>query len=175
MEKMYKDDLRDILEELPCPEVILSVDCKGKKDLMTATAMWLSYDPVIVAIYIRPDRMTHDLVKEAREFAINVCSEEQAPLALDVGTSTGREADKIKQFNIKTAKAQFIRSPLIDGCVANYECKVVNSFEIGNHTCFLGLVVGYRKDNNLKPLNRFRGKTYKLGEALAEVKIEYPH
>ena len=175
MEKMYKDDLRDILEELPCPEVILSVNCNGKKDLMTATAMWVSYDPVIVAIYIRPDRMTHDLVKDAREFAINVCSEEQASLALDVGTSTGREEDKIKKFNIKTVNAQFIRSPLLAGCVANYECKVVNSFEIGNHTCFLGLVVGYRKDNNLKPLNRFRGKTYKLGEALAEVKIEYPH
>ena len=175
MEKMYKDDLREILEELPCPEVILSVNSNGKKDLMTATAMWVSYDPVIVAIYIQPDRMTHDLVKDAREFAINVCSEEQASLALDVGTSTGREADKLKKFNVKTVEAKFIRSPLLAGCVANYECKVVNAFEIGNHTCFLALVVGYRKDKSLKPLNRFRGKTYKLGEALAEVRIEYPH
>ena len=175
MKEMYKEELRDILEELPCPETIISVQANGKKDLMTATAMWVSYDPVLVAIYIHPSRLTHNLVQQAREFAVNVCSEAQSELAVNVGTVTGKGVDKFKKFKVKTVAPELIKSPLLADCVANYECKVVNSFEVGNHTCFIGLVVAYKTNRKLMPLNRFRGKTYTLGKVVGNVRIAYPH
>lgn len=175
MLRKTKKEIAELLEELPCPETILSVDANGKKDLMTATAMWVSYDPVLVAIYIAPERYTHGLIKEAREFVLHVCSTDQLKLAEGAGTISGKEADKFKKLNVKTQAAKVVKSPIIQGCVAYYECKVINSFEMGNHTCFIGLVVHHGSEKSRMPLTRFRRKSYALGEALGAVNLDYPH
>jgi flavin reductase (DIM6/NTAB) family NADH-FMN oxidoreductase RutF len=35
-------------------------------------------------------------------------------------------------------EAKTVKSPLIEECIMNIECKVVDSFETGDHTVFVG-------------------------------------
>jgi len=57
------------------------------------------------------------------------------------GTHSGREVDKFKETGLVAVPAKKVRPPLIEGCVANFECKVVGEIETGDHTIFVGEVV----------------------------------
>ena len=42
---------------------------------------------------------------------------------------------------MKAAVSQSGRAPLIDECIANFECKVVGELVTGDHTVFAGRIV----------------------------------
>jgi ferric-chelate reductase [NAD(P)H] len=52
------------------------------------------------------------------------------------GFKSGREVEKFKNFDYITGKTGV---PLLkDHSIANFECKLLNSFDVGTHTIFLG-------------------------------------
>lgn len=61
-------------------------------------------------------------------------------------------------FKIRPAK--FIKPPLIEDAVANFECKVVSQLDTGDHTIFVGEVVaayvGDEKKRRLYTLDKYR-------------------
>ncbi|MBM3254071.1 MAG: flavin reductase family protein, partial [Candidatus Omnitrophica bacterium] len=58
----------------PCPVVLVSVtDSKGRANCMTAS--WCGIvcsNPPLISVSIRPKRLTGEMIKEVREFVINI-------------------------------------------------------------------------------------------------------
>ena len=142
---------------------LITAKLGDKENAMPATwTIPVSFSPRLVAINIAPERFTHDMIKESKKFAINLLADDQMSLSKKLGSSSGKDTDKLT--NVSKFYGD-LDVPLIEGCVACMECKVVDEVKEGDHTVFTGEVINlYTTDK--KPLLLFRGNYHKLGDSL---------
>jgi len=121
------------------------VTSKGKDGNANVMAVaWIipvSINPPLLAISIRPERYSHKLIRETKEFAVNIPTFNQAKKVLICGRRTGRNTDKLKDAGFKTEKAETVAAPLIKECIAHIECKLVKTVKTGDHTLMTGRIV----------------------------------
>lgn len=117
-------------------------DRNGRANIITlGWSMCTSGSPPMLAISVGHPRYSHETIRECGEFVLAFPSEEQVVAALFCGTHSGRDTDKFKESGFTSASAAKVRSPLVVDACANFECRVVNSCESGDHTIFVGEVV----------------------------------
>ena len=114
------------------PTVLVSTAHEGKRNVMAAAwNMALDFDPPKIAVVIDKKTFTRELIELSGHFAINVPCRAQAAMVVKVGSSSGREligketGDKFQAFDLPTMPASRIDAPLIQGCVAWLECKLI--------------------------------------------------
>ena len=112
------------------PTVLVSSAHGNRRNVMAAAwSMPLDFDPPKVAVVIDKATLTRELVEASGEFVLNVPSRNQAALTLAVGTQSGREIDKFSEVGAGDtavgAAASLVGAPLIDGCLAWLECRVI--------------------------------------------------
>ncbi|NOS96523.1 MAG: flavin reductase family protein [Methylotenera sp.] len=81
-----------------------------------------------ITVVIDKNTYTRELIEASGSFAINVPCVEQLDTVRKVGTSSGRDladTDKFALYGLETFNAQQITAPLLKGCVAWLECKVI--------------------------------------------------
>jgi flavin reductase (DIM6/NTAB) family NADH-FMN oxidoreductase RutF len=96
-----------------------------------------------------------------KEFVLNYPSEDQAEGAWICGTRSGRDVDKIKLAGFKLVDSKVVKVPTIEGATVAFECKVLDQFETGDHTVFVGKVVG-TSGNPDKPKHLYVSSKYKI-------------
>ena len=107
------------------PTVLVSSAHAGRRNVMAAAwNMPLDFDPPKVAVVIDKATLTRELVEASGEFVLNVPSRQQAALTLAVGTQSGREIDKFEKLG-DGETASMVGAPLIEGCLAWLECRVI--------------------------------------------------
>jgi flavin reductase (DIM6/NTAB) family NADH-FMN oxidoreductase RutF len=114
------------------PTVLVTTAHGEQRNIMAAAwNMPLDFDPPKVAIVIDKNTYTRELVLASGSFAINVPCRAQAEMVVKVGSYSGRELldkpeiDKFAAHGIKTFAAEKIKAPLVEGCVAWLECKLI--------------------------------------------------
>jgi len=143
------------------PIVCITSAFEEKKNIMTSA--WCSpasFYPPIVTCFIGVTRFSHDLIMKSREFVMNIMAADQGEAAVYCGNHSGRDVNKIDAYGLRFTKAQVVAPPLIVGCAAHIECRVLSYHLIGDHTLFVGETVAYDEDPDKKPLIRFRGNFY---------------
>lgn len=156
--------------ELPCSVVAITSRAGNKQDGMTASAMYVSQSPPLILISISKEFATYELVEKAKEFVINILSENQIDLAKKLGSVHGKGIDKLAEYKVPTEAASEVKAPLIKDCFGYIECRVRASFsEIeGDHAIYIGEVLSFKMENSLKPLVWLENKYFKVG---AECKL----
>lgn len=107
------------------------------------TANWVSqasFEPPQVTVAVHKDHHSHDLIESGGVFSINLLDKGQEELARKLARHQEPEADSV-------AGARFTRgshtgAPLFEDAFAHLECRVSGKLEAGDHTVFLGEVVG---------------------------------
>jgi len=123
--------------------LVTSLDMKGRPNAMgIAWVTRTSFDPFLIMISIDKRRYSHEGILNNKEFVLNYPSEDQAEAAWICGTKSGRDEDKIKLAGLTLADSNAVKVPTIDGVTVAFECKVIDQFETGDHTVFIGQVVG---------------------------------
>jgi len=121
------------------------VTCKGKDEKINVMAVaWIipvSVNPPLVAMSIRPERYSHDLIMQTKEFAVNIPTFKMVRKVLLCGRRSGRNLDKFKEASLSPQKARIVKAPIIKECIAHLECKLVKSMKMGDHTLMIGEVV----------------------------------
>jgi len=150
--------------------LITSKGKTGKPNIMTvAWIIPVSADPPLLAISIRPERYSHDIILESGEFMVNIPTFDLAQEVLFCGRRSGREHDKFKITSLHPQKALKVSAPAIKECVSHLECKVVNTVKAGDHTLIIGEIIqAYATEgyfNQIYNLKEFRpclhlGKNY---------------
>ena len=132
------------------PTVLVSSAHGGKRNVMAAAwNMALDFDPPKVAVVIDKSTLTRELVEASGEFVLNVPARGQAALTLAVGSQSGREIDKfarVMRSGIHSdgagETASMVGAPLIAGCLAWLECRVIPEPHIQQtYDLFLGEVL----------------------------------
>jgi flavin reductase (DIM6/NTAB) family NADH-FMN oxidoreductase RutF len=108
------------------PVTLVSSRSGTRSNVMAASwAMPLDFDPPKVVVVIDRNTLTRELVDASGEFALNVPPRALAETVVGVGGVTGREVDKWSRFGLGTLPASRIAAPLVDGCIAWLECRVL--------------------------------------------------
>lgn len=139
------------------PTVLVTSAHGEHRNIMAAAwNMPLDFDPPKVAIVIDKHTYTRDLMEASGSFAINVPGRAQAELLIRVGNCSGREllgkspSNKFAAFDIQTFTASEIAAPLVCGCVAWLECRVIAEPHIRNaYDLFLAEVVAAQADERV--------------------------
>lgn len=152
--------------QLPCSVVIVSARAGDRQGAMTATAMYVSQDPPLLAISISKADATYQLIEQSKEFAVNVIADSQTEISKKLGSEHGHEVDKLKTFNIATEAASTINAPLVEGCYAYFECRVKSGiWEVeGNHAIYVAEVTAFKMNKKLKAVIWLNGRYFQVGD-----------
>ena len=101
----------------------------------------LSHDPTLIGVAISPKRYSHKLINKYKEFVISVPSIDMIDDVWISGTLSG--PSKLKKMKITLVPSTKIGTPSIKEALANIECKVVDTRTYGDHSLFVGEIVGY--------------------------------
>jgi flavin reductase (DIM6/NTAB) family NADH-FMN oxidoreductase RutF len=142
--------------------LVTSLDKNGRPNAMgVAWATRTSFDPFLITISIDHRRYSHEGIQMHKEFVLNYPNEDQADAAWMCGTKSGRDVDKLELAGLKLIDSKAVEVPTIEGVTVAFECKVVDQFETGDHTVFVGKVVGM-SGNPDKPKHLYVSSRFKL-------------
>jgi flavin reductase (DIM6/NTAB) family NADH-FMN oxidoreductase RutF len=132
----------------PIPAVMVSCAGEGKRPniITIAWAGTICSNPPMVSISIRKERYSYDIIKDSKEFVINLVTQELAFAADYCGVRSGRDVDKFKEMKLTAARGQLSMAPLIAEAPVNIECRVKDIIPLGTHDMFLGEVVSVAVD-----------------------------
>lgn len=132
----------------PSPVVLVTcISRDGRANIITiGMYMPISFDPPLLAIGVSPKRYSHRLIKETGEFVVNVPGRGLVEAAVLCGSVSGRVVDKFKEANLTAIPASRVKPPLIAECIAHFECRLRDRFEVGDHSIFIGEVVSVSVD-----------------------------
>ncbi len=135
----------------PTPKVIVTCRDRNGSDNALAVAYCsnCSYDPPMVMVGIVPSRHSHQMVKDAGCFVVNLVTKEQKEMFEYFGTKSGRDEDKLKAMKAETTEGVAVNAPMLTSSPINIECKVVNSFVTGSHELFMATIEHVHADASL--------------------------
>jgi flavin reductase (DIM6/NTAB) family NADH-FMN oxidoreductase RutF len=163
------EDVSKVTSEFSESVTVVTVKKDDKVNAMTAAwAIPVSHRPALIVVHIAPQRYTHDLIMEAKEFGLSVLAEDQMEISQHAGTTSGRKIDKFEKGTMKQKPSKVIAPPVLEGCAATMECKLEKAIAMGDHTIFVGRVVAMERDLSKKPLTLHRGTYYRLGESVGK-------
>lgn len=130
--------------------LVTSISKNGQPNIITlGMYMPISINPPLITIGVSSKRFSHHLIMETGEFVVNIPPKRLAKTTDLCGTISGRETDKFKETKLTSISAEKVQPPLIKECMAHLECKVVATYEIGDHTLFVGEIVHATVNSNL--------------------------
>jgi flavin reductase (DIM6/NTAB) family NADH-FMN oxidoreductase RutF len=110
----------------------------GRACGLTANAIAsLSLEPLLVLVCVEKDADTHDCIRSMGAFAINILKSDQETLARRFAAW---EVDR--KFDGLAHHTEMTDSPILDDALAWLDCRVHAEHDGGDHTIFVGEVVG---------------------------------
>ncbi len=131
----------------------------GEDAGMTATAfMSVSLDPPLVMVSLRNDSRMDDLLDEQPLWAVSLLTESQSHIAGRFAMK-GRISDRLLFEDIAYARGEHTCAPLVGGALATLECRTEQRVVAGDHTLYIGRVLGATLPSaDGGPLMYFRGR-----------------
>ena len=124
---------------------IIATELNGKKfGYVGNTAFQITSEPSQILISSHKNNYTTSKILESKKFSISVLKKEvNTSLIGEFGFMSGADIDKFR--NIETITSATGAPIIIDSTVAWFDCKVVNSIDVGSHI----LIIGEVSDNDL--------------------------
>ena len=115
----------------PGPVVLVTTRDGGKNNVMTISwTMVMDFTPVFA---ITTGEWNHSFaaLRKTRECVIAIPTIDLLDRVVGIGTCTGADTDKFAKFKLTASAGKVVKAPLIEECLANIECKVVDI--VGKH------------------------------------------
>ncbi len=164
MEEPQRRSLRDLMGRFATGVSVVAARQGPLLAGMTANAIAsISVDPPIMMASISRRAETHGAIIGSHAFAISVLSRDQRAVADCFAQPT--TADKLKRFCDAQWHEAETGSPILEGALAYFDCRLTARHDGGDHTVFLGEIVaaGFRED--AEPLLWYASAYRELAEA----------
>ena len=126
------------------PTVLVTSAHDGRSNVMAAAwSMPVEFTPPRIAIVIDKKTFTRELIAASGAFAICLPGTALAALTFAVGSTSGRDEDKMARHGIQTHPGPVLGMPVIEqGCAAWLECRLIpeRHTEGAYDTCFAEVV-----------------------------------
>ena len=137
--------------QFPMPVVLVSCcDSRGNDNIITV-AMTTNICRKIphLGIVIDGEKYSEKLIKETREFVVNIPNAEMIKKVDFCGESHGDHIDKFSQAGLTKTDSQIIRPKIINECPINIECKLKDIYSIESSNLFIGEIVKTHIDEDI--------------------------
>jgi flavin reductase (DIM6/NTAB) family NADH-FMN oxidoreductase RutF len=133
-------EFRAVLGRFPTGVTVVTT-CDGERPAgVTVNAFAsVSLDPPLVMVCIDKRSHLHDLVARSGIFAANILGAHQQDLSRRFA---GQSGDRNDRFHLTSYHQEVTGAPILDGVIAHVECRVTAIYPGGDHSIFLGQVVG---------------------------------
>lgn len=130
--------------------LLTSISKDGRPNVMTcAWATPVSEEPPIVIVSVSKDSYTAELIRQTKEFVINIPVKRFLKALWICGRVSGRDLDKFKKAGLVCGQARTVRPPVIEGCAGYMECKLRKTVDAGECFAFLGKILKAYADDRL--------------------------
>jgi flavin reductase (DIM6/NTAB) family NADH-FMN oxidoreductase RutF len=110
----------------------------------------LSLNPPLVLVCVDKKSESHAAFQESGAFVVNILADDQEAVSRRFAT---KAADKFEGVAYHKGIED---APVLGGALANLECRIVQAYEGGDHTIFVG-EVERNSTRDAQPLLYFRG------------------
>ena len=173
------------------PTVLVGSAHAGRANVMAAAwAMPLDFDTPKIAVVVDKSTLTRELIDASGVLSLCVPTVAMKDLVMAAGSMSGKNhPDKLSQCNIITQAAPQTGVPLVDGCIAQMECRVLpaTAHVAGPHDLILAEVIGAWADERVFSQGRWHfenappelrslhhvagGHFYAIGEAVQAMPV----
>lgn len=131
----------------PLPVVMVSCGTMEKSNIITVawTGIINSEKPMCY-ISVRKERYSHDIIKNSKEFVINLTTKDLVYATDWCGVKTGAKVDKFKEMKLDKEKAKIVKCPAIKQSPVSIECKVKEIKNLGSHDIFIAEILSIDAD-----------------------------
>jgi flavin reductase (DIM6/NTAB) family NADH-FMN oxidoreductase RutF len=151
------------MRQLAAAVNVITTEIGGERVGLTATAACsVSVEPPQLLVCVNRSGYSHDFIAEAGAFCVNVLAVDQDDVARRFAGMDGSDRDE--RFALGRWSTLSTGAPVLEDCLANFDCEIVNTFEAATHSIFVGLVVGCRSVNVGEPLLFGDGRFARLAE-----------
>jgi len=130
--------------------VVGTYDKNGRANVMTAS--WggiCCSQPPCLAVSLRKATYTHGNIAARKAFTISIPSEDHVKQTDFFGLVSGRNADKFAATGLTPVKSELVDAPYVKEFPLIVECKLVDMFELGLHTQFVGEIVDVKAEDSV--------------------------
>ena len=136
---------------LPCPVVFICTAHGDLRDIMTATAMFVSEKEPLLTVSVARGHLTDRLIRDSRMFTLAIASTQQKDLAIQLGSARGGEADKYARFAVATLPDGPAGFGVPQASAAWMHCRAEHQQEIPGYTVWIARVTD-QKDLGRAPM-----------------------
>ncbi len=110
----------------PGPVVLVTTHDGTKSNVMTISwTMVVDFTPVF-AITTGPWNYSFAALRKTRECVIAIPTVDMIDQVVGIGTCSGADTDKFAKYKLTAVPGKAVQAPLIQECLANIECRVVD-------------------------------------------------
>lgn len=131
----------------PAPPALVTCGDMEKHNVLTAA--WtgiVNSEPPMTYVSIRPERYSHGIITERREFVINIPCQSIVRATDLCGVKSGRDVDKFALTGLTAEPSQLVAAPGIAQCPVSLECRVREFCRLGSHDMFLADIMAVDVD-----------------------------
>lgn len=160
MPGISSDEFRRVMGRLAAGVTIVTTRAGADAHGTTMSAVCsVSLQPQLVLVCVDHASDIHALIRESGVFAVNMLHEGQASLAAELshkGTAELLAAHRLESLPHGTGESG---APLLEDSLAHVECRVESTIEAGDHTIYVGAVVGAGVNAHAEgPLLHYEGR-----------------
>ncbi|MEW6406824.1 MAG: flavin reductase family protein [Chloroflexota bacterium] len=132
-------------QELTSPNPFALVSTRtpeGTTNLMALS--WWTYasnHPPTIAVCISKKGYTNELIRDNREFGLNIVDKSMKEAAFLCGTCSGRSENKPERFGIALIEPKEIATKLVEAHKVALECCLISTIDTADHSFFIAEVV----------------------------------
>lgn len=108
----------------------------------------VSSKPPLYGVLISPKRHTYTLLKQEKGFTVNFLMHDQTNLIAKLGSTSGRDFDKISRLRITAQRAEKVNGMLMSASYGAYECEKFALHEYGDHFLLVGRIISIHVDKD---------------------------
>ena len=131
----------------------------------------LATNPPKTYISVRPSRHSYEMLKESREFVINLAPAQIATAVDFCGIYTGAKVDKFEKCSLTPIESKEVCAPTVAECPIALECRVTDILPMGTHDVFMADIVSVSCDEAI--IDKSGKIRYDKADLLAYVHGEY--
>jgi flavin reductase (DIM6/NTAB) family NADH-FMN oxidoreductase RutF len=139
------------MRQLAAGVTLITAQYEGNRAGLTATAVCsLSADPPQLLACINRQAETYRIVQSSGAFAVNVLASHQQRLAEAFAGTVGIYGDR--RFELAEWSMLGTGSPVLGGCLATFDCRLVEAVPAATHSIFIGRVEAVALNPEHQPL-----------------------
>ena len=122
----------------PGPVVLLTTFHKGRANIMTMSwHMMMEFEPPMIGCLVSGANHSFTALRSTRECVIAIPTVDLIDKVVDIGNCSGEDVDKFDIFGLTPVAAEQVKAPLVAECIANIECKVVDTSLMNKYNMFI--------------------------------------